>query len=665
MYPFVFPGEVGAALALLLAVAGAGLLLPLLISRDNIVHRALLMGVAALLALRYAWWRATETLAPFGMTWDWAASWSLFAFEALAMAGSFSAFAMLSRVRRRSGDADRHEDWWLPHRAPKVAVLIATYNEELAVLERSIIGAQASAHPDLEVVVLDDGRRDWLRDYCARQRVRYMRRPDNAGSKAGNLNHALARLAEDPVPPDFVAVLDADFVPHRDFLSRTLALFHDPGVGLVQTPQHFFNADPIQHNLGLSRAYPDEQRFFFDDMQTARDGWDIAFCCGTSSVIRWAALDDIGGVPTDSITEDFMLTLVLRDAGWSTAYLDEPLTEGLAPEGLKEYVTQRARWCLGLMQIARSRMGPLARNRLRLRDRWSVLDGVLYWLTTYPFRIAAVVYPLLYWYFGIIVVDATLPAVIGIFGVYYLWVMMTLNILSGNKIVPVIADVSQLLAATAITRAAITGLLRPHGHPFSVTAKGGDRSRVVVQWRMMAPFAALLALTVGGLMLDIVLDRPGHGDAGDGQIVVLFWTFYNLAVLSITMLVCIELPRHEEHIADRPEPAVLRIAGGAPHRVWLASLTREGAVIRGRGHATGQGGTVRIADVGEVAVTVAETMPDGCHLRLDVTPAQSAALIRKFHTQGDAPGIGSVRTSGLILGAMRRLSFRASLRSGG
>lgn len=69
-----------------------------------------------------------------------------------------------------------------------------------------------------------------------------MRRPDNKGSKAGNINHCLDRLAEDPIPPDFVAVLDADFVPHRGFISRCLALFHDPDVGLVQTPQHFFNA---------------------------------------------------------------------------------------------------------------------------------------------------------------------------------------------------------------------------------------------------------------------------------------------------------------------------------------------------------------------------------------------------------------------------------------
>ncbi|MBP0574581.1 hypothetical protein J8J40_28375, partial [Mycobacterium tuberculosis] len=89
---------------------------------------------------------------------------------------------------------------------------------------------------------------------------------------------------------------------------------------------------------------------------------------------------------------------------WRTVYLNEPLTEGLAPEGLKEYITQRARWCLGLMQIVRGRLGPFSRSGLRWRDRWSVVDGLLYWLTNYPFRIAAVSFPLLYWYLDIVVV---------------------------------------------------------------------------------------------------------------------------------------------------------------------------------------------------------------------------------------------------------------------
>ena len=657
MESFPYLSALESSFAHLALVVGAALVLPFVINRERTAHRVMLFAVAWVLALRYAHWRATETLAPLGLTWDWAASWSLFALEMAALVSSLSAFVIMSRLRLRRQEASAHAGWWAPDAPPRVAVLIATYNEDRETLERTIIGATALEHPNTEVLVLDDGRRDWLAELCAARGVRHVTRPDNAGAKAGNINHALRLLGAEG-PPDFIAVLDADFVPHRRFLARTLALFHACDVGLVQTPQHFFNADPIQHNLGLSRSYPDEQRFFFDHMQPARDGWGIAFCCGTSSVARWQAVAEAGGFPTESITEDFMLTLALQDRGWRTVYLDEPLTEGLAPEGLKEYVTQRARWCLGLMQIARSRLGPLGRSALRLRDRWSVADSVFYWLTSFPFRLAALSFPLLYWFFNITVVDAEVADVISYFGVYFLWILTVLNLLSRGMVVPILNDVSQLIAAIPITRAAVTGLLRPHGHPFSVTAKGGDRSKVIVQWRFMAPFAVLLGLTVIGLVIGIVSDRFAFHDAGDGKAVILFWTLYNLVVLSVTVLACVELPRRERHVADTPERAIFVPDGGPPRRVWLAGLARDVARIRGIRFEVGTRGMIRIRDVGDVPATVISHEADGALLHLFPEPVAHDALLRRFYTEGAAPGITAARLSRILHDVAWRLSTR-------
>src|SRR5258708_35099243 len=92
--------------------------------------------------------------------------------------------------------------------------------------------------------------------------------------------------------------LDADFVPKPEFLTRSVALMRDPSIGIVQTPQHFVNADPIQGNLALSRVWPDEQRYFFDVLMASKDAWGAAFCCGTSSVIRVNPLMQIGWVST-------------------------------------------------------------------------------------------------------------------------------------------------------------------------------------------------------------------------------------------------------------------------------------------------------------------------------------------------------------------------------
>ena len=96
-----------------------------------------------------------------------------------------------------------------------------------------------------------------LKALCEEHGCGYITRYDNAHAKAGNINNALRHLAALPEPPDFIAILDADFVPKPAFLTRALSLMHEEDIGVVQTPQHFFNPDPIQTNLvdvpGLAR----------------------------------------------------------------------------------------------------------------------------------------------------------------------------------------------------------------------------------------------------------------------------------------------------------------------------------------------------------------------------------------------------------------------------
>ena len=104
----------------------------------------------------------------------------------------------------------------------------------------------------------------WLEALCQRLGSGYLTRPDNAHAKAGNINNGLRHVASLAEPPDFISILDADFVPMPQFLRRALSLFREGDVGIVQTPQHFINPDPLQTNLSMARVWPDEQRYFFD-----------------------------------------------------------------------------------------------------------------------------------------------------------------------------------------------------------------------------------------------------------------------------------------------------------------------------------------------------------------------------------------------------------------
>lgn len=635
--------EYSSSLGLALLVLGLGAALPW-VPRASPWPRATLCLLAALLQWRYMSWRLCCTLPAASLSLESIVAWSFALLEMATLVSATLALFILTRTRDRSAEATRHAEWAgaVP---PRVDVYIVTYNEERTVLERTIAGALELDYPSARVIVLDDGRRPWLARWCASLGIGYLTRPDKAHAKAGNINHAFTRRRLEADAPDFVAILDADFVPHRDFLRRGMALFHDDRTALVQTPQHFFNPDPIQQNLGISRWYPNEQRFFFDHVEPSRDAWGIAACAGTSCIIRAAALDEIGGVPTGSVTEDFLLSLALAEKGWKTVYLAEPLSEGLAPEGLQEYIVQRTRWCLGMMQIGRGRFCPFGRHRLGLLQRIGVLDSLLYWATVFPFRLASMICPLLYWYFGVLVVDAPLADVLRYFLPAYIANLLVLNWLSRGLILPLVNDVSLLIPAFPVSRAVVAGLFRSGPHAFAVTRKGGDRSKVVVQWELLMPFLAGFLATLGGLCIALLSDYARSSGAGDGELVILFWTVYNLAVLAFAMVACIEQPRALHPLADRVLDAVL-ICGGRAAAAWVYQLSTSGARVRGPARfAPGTAATLRLPGIGDVPAVIERATYDGHMLTLRPTPHQRRKLLACLHARGGSPGVvtGQIR----------------------
>jgi cellulose synthase (UDP-forming) len=499
--------------------------------RENRWVRAALVAVSLILTWYYLLWRITQTLPQFGLSADWLCGIIFLGAEVLTGIGATITWFMLTRSSSRSATVAANTPWLVQTR-PLVDVLICTYNEDRAILERTIIGAMAMSYPNSRVWVLDDGRRAWLSDLCSQRGCRYLTRPDNSHAKAGNINHALLHLAQLPSPPDFIAILDADFVPFRNFVSRALCLFKEPSVGIVQTPQHFFNPDPIQNNLAISEVFPDEQRFFFDIIMPSKDAWDLAFCCGTSSVIRFSALREIGGFPTDSVTEDFLLTVRLRELGYKTVYLNEKLSVGLAPEGLREYATQRTRWCLGLVQICRGRSGPFRlRNGLPLAFRISLIETFLYWGASFAFRILCQLAPAMYFLFNIRIVHASLADAIAHFAPMVIMQVAITTWLGGGRMLPLIADVYQLLIAPEIITVVAFTLLRPGGHKFKVTAKGIQHAGLNVQWGLLFRFLLMASVIILGLAKVFAFDNSDMIE--DGGALNLFWAWYNLVVLTI------------------------------------------------------------------------------------------------------------------------------------
>ena len=201
----------------------------------------------------------------------------------------------------------------------------------------------------------------------------------------------------------------------------------------------------------------------------------------------------IGGFPTDSVTEDYLLTLRMKEAGFTTVYLNEPLSLGLAPEGLKEYITQRSRWCLGFMQIVRGRSGPFSRHERACPSSTGCrsIESFLNWAAIFPARLMGLIVPILYFLLDIKSVRANLGDVASYFLPFFIWHTAAMHWMTRGRMIPIMSDVCQLIAAPAIVKAVAVGLLRPQGQKFKVTAKGGDRGRRFVEWPLLRFFGAL------------------------------------------------------------------------------------------------------------------------------------------------------------------------------
>ncbi len=501
--------------------------------------RALAAAFCGATTLRYMYWRATSTLPENQSYLQTAWSRSFLLVELGTLTSSLLVYFFMSRTVNRSDEATSYENS-STHDVP-ADVFVATYNESRDIVERTLVGAIAIEHTDLRVWLLDDGDRDWARELAESLGVHYISRVKGKHAKAGNINNGVRQALASNRVPEFFLILDADFVPHRSILRRALGLFHHPEVGIVQTPQHFFNPDPIQSNLLCASVWPDEQRFFFNCLLPSKDAWGAAFCCGTSAVFRTEAFIKAGGMAVETVTEDMLTTFKFEEYGYRTIFLNERLSLGLAPESLVEFISQRARWCLGAIQQIFTRWSFAGKGRVSVINRLAFFDTVLYWMSGSTFKLMIVVAPLLYWFTGTSAIHASTRDLIQQLGPMVVANFLFMFYLTGNRVLPIMTDVTQLLTAVVIVRTVLTGLVRPFGRAFKVTAKGLSTSGVTIQWRFLWPYVVLSMTTLTGVLCHTTHFSPAHGS--QGYSVNIVWSFVNITLLALAALACVEPPR--------------------------------------------------------------------------------------------------------------------------
>ncbi len=532
-----------------------------------------LVAVAAvLLTAVYLAWRVTSTLS--GAT-AWLAG-CLLVLETQALVSlSFHAFDLWDLDRVPAAAREAPEDL-------RVAVLIPTYNEPREVLLPTIAAAVA-LEPDHQTWVLDDGDRPWVADLAARLGAGYRARTEHADAKAGNINAVLPDL-----DVDVIAVFDADHVAHAGFLTRTLPYFTDPRVALVQTPQDFYNVDSFEHAEGRRGRRFGEQELFYRALAAGRNRWNAAFWCGTNAVLRLAALRDVGGVATGTVTEDIHTTMRMHRRGWRTVYHNEVLARGLAASSPQQYLSQRRRWGTGAMQVLRAE-NPAFVPGLTAAQRIGYLSTLLGWFDSWR-TLGFLLLPLATVLTGGIPLAAPLstflPWFVAVFGAQRL----ALRLLARGRSTLWHAMLFEMIRLPANLLATLA-LFSRHDRPFTVTQKGrrgSERSRPAVPRLLVGLLVGhvvaagwYLATTAGGTPLHYGVPWTAHGAA--------LW----LTVNAMILIVAVNRTRSHRFASERRAAVRFEVSGearmdGRPARLVDISLTGASLLAPARTSAPGQ-----------------------------------------------------------------------------
>jgi len=247
---------------------------------------------------------------------------------------------------------------------PKVTIQLPVFNE-MYVVERLIRAVCEIDYPRelLEIQVLDDSTDETTRlaqravEHYQKQgyAIKLLHRDNRRGYKAGALREGLAVASG-----EFIAIFDADFVPPRDFLKRTLPYFQDAKTGVVQTRWGHLNSD--YSVLTRGQAIGLDGHFVVEQTARHRAGYFINFN-GTAGVWRRACIVDAGNWSDDTLTEDLDLSYRAQLRGWKFVFLPDLICPAELPAEIGGVKAQQFRWTKGAMETAKKILPQLWRSQ--------------------------------------------------------------------------------------------------------------------------------------------------------------------------------------------------------------------------------------------------------------------------------------------------------------
>lgn len=250
----------------------------------------------------------------------------------------------------------------------KVTIQLPLYNE-LYVVERLIDSVCEIDFPKdrMEIQVLDDSTDETV-NLVARKvaekkalgfDILHVRRTNREGFKAGALKEGMKTATG-----EFIAIFDADFIPAKDFLKKTLSHFTDEKIGMVQTRWEHLNGD--YSILTKAQALALDGHFVIEQNVRNKAGFFINFN-GTGGIWRRSCIEDAGNWHADTLTEDLDLSYRAQLKGWRFVFLRDETSPAELPSEINALKAQQFRWTKGAIETAKKILPLVLKSKLPLR----------------------------------------------------------------------------------------------------------------------------------------------------------------------------------------------------------------------------------------------------------------------------------------------------------
>ncbi|MBR1802919.1 MAG: glycosyltransferase [Clostridia bacterium] len=408
---------------------------------------------------------------------------------------------------------------------PNIDVLIPTINEAYELIEETIKACTEIEYANKFIYLLDDGNRKEIKELAEKYNIHYVARVSHENAKAGNLNYALNLIKS-----EYILVLDCDMKPKKTIINDIMPYFADETVGFVQTPQCFENPDIYQYRFELFKSIPNSQNYFYQVLQEKKNNINAVVFCGTNAIIKREALDKIGGFATGSITEDIATGMLIENAGYKGIYVNQAEAFGIQENELGSFIRQRSRWCRGCLQVGKD-----YRNRnyqgLNIRQKLEYFTSIYYWLFGIK-RIFFLLLPILYSFFGIVLIKANLLNFLVLWFPQYILKRLYIDKVYHNKRSSTWNKLYQIILSPVLAKEAILELIGIRKKKFEVsskTKKGVQNKKYQIE--LATTHTILLFLNIVGYFISLFRIKYFSY-----YILTLVWNISNMGYLILALI---------------------------------------------------------------------------------------------------------------------------------